>query len=81
MADLQELFARLQSSKPADGNNQQTNTNTSYHQPSVSSPIYSPTPGGPQPHHSSAILVCLPDEFYDPQSLDYSTECLTNFTS
>jgi hypothetical protein len=58
MADLQELFARLQqSSKTADGSSQQNTQNTAYHQPSVSSPIYSPAPGGPQPHHQSAVLV------------------------
>lgn len=58
MADLQELFARLKSpsnpanAPPASSNDQQLHGL----QPSVSSPIFSPSPSGPQPHHSSAIL-------------------------
>lgn len=52
MADLQELFARLQGG--ATGNQQQQQH--SYQQPSVSSPIFSPSPSGPQPHHHSAIM-------------------------
>ncbi|KAF2688596.1 hypothetical protein K458DRAFT_293657 [Lentithecium fluviatile CBS 122367] len=53
MADLQELFARLN----GQGNTgAASNTNTSYQQPSVSSPIYSPSPSGPHPHHQSAIM-------------------------
>ena len=52
MADLQELFARLNGG--ASGNNQQQQQG--YQQPSVSSPLFSPQPGGPQPHHQSAIM-------------------------
>ncbi|KAJ9641790.1 hypothetical protein H2199_005003 [Coniosporium tulheliwenetii] len=58
MADLQELFARLKSpsnpanAPPASSNDQQLHGL----QPSVSSPILSPSPSGPQPHHPSAIL-------------------------
>ncbi|KAL0259170.1 hypothetical protein SLS55_006675 [Diplodia seriata] len=59
MADLQELFARLKSpSNPASspGASQTTANANTYHQPTVSSPIFSPQPGGPQPHHTSAIV-------------------------
>lgn len=54
MADLQELFARLngQSSAGSSGNQ----ASAGYQQPSVSSPIFSPSPNGPQPHHASAII-------------------------
>ncbi|KAF2855241.1 hypothetical protein T440DRAFT_206759 [Plenodomus tracheiphilus IPT5] len=52
MADLQELFARLNSG--ASGNQQQQQH--SYQQPSVSSPLFSPSPSGPQPHHQSAVM-------------------------
>ncbi|KAF2264288.1 DAO-domain-containing protein [Lojkania enalia] len=55
MADLQELFARLgQSSASGTAGNQAQAHN--YQQPAVSSPIYSPSPTGPQPHHHSAII-------------------------
>lgn len=54
MADLQELFARLNGG--AASNNQQQQQSSSYQQPSVSSPIFSPSPGGPQPHHQSAVM-------------------------
>ena len=54
MADLQELFARLNDG--ASGNNQQQQQQQGYQQPSVSSPLFSPQPGGPQPHHQSAIM-------------------------
>ncbi|KAF2878448.1 hypothetical protein BDV95DRAFT_479405 [Massariosphaeria phaeospora] len=47
MADLQELFNRL--------NGQGTQPH-SHQQPSVSSPIFSPSPSGPQPHHQSAVM-------------------------
>jgi hypothetical protein len=53
MADLQELFARLNGG--ASGNQQQQQQ-PSYQQPSVSSPLFSPQPTGPQPHHQSAIM-------------------------
>ncbi|KAL1636920.1 hypothetical protein SLS56_001017 [Neofusicoccum ribis] len=59
MADLQELFARLKSpSNPASspGPSQSSANANTYHQPTVSSPIFSPQPGGPQPHHQSAIV-------------------------
>lgn len=51
MADLQELFARLNGG--ASSNQQQPH---SYQQPSVSSPLFSPSPSGPQPHHQSAVM-------------------------
>jgi hypothetical protein len=54
MADLSELFARLNSG--ASGNQQQQQPPHSYQQPSVSSPLFSPSPSGPQPHHQSAIM-------------------------
>ncbi|KAF2840259.1 hypothetical protein M501DRAFT_1010407 [Patellaria atrata CBS 101060] len=71
MADLQELFARLKSTNnPATTSNQQPSStidqstrsqsgldqNHNYRPPSVSSPLFSPSPGGPQPHHASAIM-------------------------
>ena len=65
MADLQELFARLNGQNSAPGNQTHSNHSHSnhnnhnanpYHQPSVSSPIFSPSPSGPQPHHASAIM-------------------------
>ncbi|KAF1844669.1 uncharacterized protein K460DRAFT_281624 [Cucurbitaria berberidis CBS 394.84] len=49
MADLQELFARLNG---GSGNQQQHG----HQQPSVSSPLFSPSPSGAQPHHQSAIM-------------------------
>ncbi|OAL55369.1 hypothetical protein IQ07DRAFT_627496 [Pyrenochaeta sp. DS3sAY3a] len=48
--DLQELFARLNGG--ASGNQ----TPHGYQQPSVSSPLFSPSPSGPQPRHQSAIM-------------------------
>ncbi|KAL6707058.1 hypothetical protein ACN47E_004810 [Coniothyrium glycines] len=55
MADLQELFARLNGG--ANSNQQQQHQHQhAYQQPSVSSPLFSPSPSGPQPHHSSAIM-------------------------
>ncbi|KAJ4369739.1 hypothetical protein N0V83_005502 [Neocucurbitaria cava] len=50
MTDLQELFARLNGGASANQNQH------GHQQPSVSSPIFSPSPGGPQPHHHSAIM-------------------------
>ncbi len=50
MADLQELFARLNGGASSNQNQH------GYQQPSVSSPIYSPSPAGQQPHHQSAIM-------------------------
>jgi hypothetical protein len=52
MADLSELFARLNGG--ASGNQQQQQHSNL--QPSVSSPLFSPQPTGPQPHHQSAIM-------------------------
>ncbi|KAF2097108.1 hypothetical protein NA57DRAFT_41647 [Rhizodiscina lignyota] len=55
MADLQELLARLnQSASSALPPNPATTAN--YQHPSVSSPIVTPSPSGPQPHHDSAIM-------------------------
>jgi hypothetical protein len=54
MADLQELFARL-NSQGSNSNGSSPHPNPP-RQPSVSSPIYSPSPSGPQPHHHSAIM-------------------------
>ncbi|KAF1961388.1 hypothetical protein CC80DRAFT_464259 [Byssothecium circinans] len=55
MADLQELLARLNGQSAAPGNHHH-NHNHAHQQPSVSSPIFSPSPSGPQPHHQSAIM-------------------------
>ncbi|KAF2491442.1 hypothetical protein BU16DRAFT_119349 [Lophium mytilinum] len=54
MADLNELFARLakQGVTSPDTSGQAPH----YHQPSVSSPVYSPAPSGPQPHNQSAVM-------------------------
>ncbi|PVI08626.1 hypothetical protein DM02DRAFT_607998 [Periconia macrospinosa] len=54
MADLQELFARLSNQNSAAGNQQAQPHG--YQQPSVSSPIFSPSPSGLQPHHHSAVM-------------------------
>ncbi|OCK77962.1 hypothetical protein K432DRAFT_303017 [Lepidopterella palustris CBS 459.81] len=54
MADLQELFARLNSQSVTSPG--ASGKHSIYRQPSVSSPILSPTPMGPQPHHSSAVI-------------------------
>ncbi|KAJ4287647.1 hypothetical protein N0V90_012350 [Kalmusia sp. IMI 367209] len=51
MADLQDLLARLNQGAASN-----TPPSHAYQQPSVSSPIFSPSPGGPQPHHQSAIM-------------------------
>ncbi|KAH8716924.1 hypothetical protein GQ44DRAFT_775683 [Phaeosphaeriaceae sp. PMI808] len=58
MADLQELFARLNGGAAGSNNNPQQpqSQQHSYRQPSVSSPLFSPSPSGPQPHHQSAIM-------------------------
>ncbi|CAI6333910.1 unnamed protein product [Periconia digitata] len=56
MADLQELFARLSNQNSAAGSQQAQGQPHGYQQPSVSSPIFSPSPGAPQPHHQSAVL-------------------------
>ena len=60
MADLQELLQRLNGGGAAGGNHQQLPSSQQQHphyqQPSVSSPIFSPTPSGPTPHHPSAIM-------------------------
>ncbi|PZD34423.1 CDA1, xylanase chitin deacetylase [Pyrenophora tritici-repentis] len=53
MADLQELFARLNGGA-SSGNHQQQQHG--YQQPSVSSPLFSPSPSGPRPHHQSAVM-------------------------
>ncbi|KAF2033505.1 hypothetical protein EK21DRAFT_86297 [Setomelanomma holmii] len=52
MADLQELFALLN----GGASNSQQAPQHGYRQPSVSSPLFSPSPSGPQPHHQSAIM-------------------------
>ncbi|KAJ4348038.1 uncharacterized protein N0V89_009410 [Didymosphaeria variabile] len=52
MADLQDLLALLHGQGAAS--NQQPPHG--YQQPSVSSPIFSPSPSGPHPHHQSAIM-------------------------
>ncbi|KAI8943740.1 hypothetical protein NX059_001720 [Plenodomus lindquistii] len=52
MADLQELFARLNGGAASNQQQQQH----SYQQPSVSSPLFSPSPSGPRPHHQSAVM-------------------------
>lgn len=54
MADIQDLLARL--GPPSETRE----SPSSYHQPSVSSPIASPSPTGPQPHHPSAVIVSPP---------------------
>ncbi|KAH5234542.1 hypothetical protein HBI26_154210 [Parastagonospora nodorum] len=54
MSDLQELFARLNGG--ASGNKQQQQAPHGYRQPSVHTPLFSPSPSGPQPHHQSAIM-------------------------
>lgn len=51
MADLQELLARLNGGAAGQSNQQH-----GFQQPSVSSPIFSPSPSGPQPHHQSAVI-------------------------
>ncbi|KAK7535725.1 hypothetical protein IWX49DRAFT_260129 [Phyllosticta citricarpa] len=61
MSDLQELFARLQSpsnsaNSPGASTAAANPSSTLNRQPTISSPIYSPQPGGPQPHHPSAIM-------------------------
>ncbi|KAF1966865.1 hypothetical protein BU23DRAFT_310354 [Bimuria novae-zelandiae CBS 107.79] len=55
MSELQDLLALLHSQGGAGNNNNQPPSHA-YQQPSVSSPIFSPSPGGPQPHHQSAIM-------------------------
>jgi hypothetical protein len=55
MADLQELFARLNGGASGNNNTQQQPPH-GYRQPSVSSPLFSPSPSGPQPHHQSAVM-------------------------
>lgn len=60
MADLQELLQRLNGGGASGGNHQQLPSSQQQHphyqQPSVSSPIFSPAPSGPTPHHPSHIL-------------------------
>ncbi|KAF2789596.1 hypothetical protein K505DRAFT_365477 [Melanomma pulvis-pyrius CBS 109.77] len=55
MADLQELFARLNGQGAASAG-ASGNQAPSYQHAAVSSPIYSPSPNGPQPHHASAVM-------------------------
>lgn len=83
MADLQELFARLKSpSNPASspGASQSSANANTYHQPTVSSPIFSPQPGGPQPHHPSAIVSpntsAMGTPAPDPSSTDRTASLL-----
>ncbi|KAL5118823.1 hypothetical protein ACEQ8H_003326 [Pleosporales sp. CAS-2024a] len=54
MSDLQELFARLSSG--ASSNTTQQQAPHGYRQPSVSTPLFPPSPTGPQPHHPSAVM-------------------------
>jgi WD40 repeat protein len=57
MADLQELFARLNGGAAGNSSQQQHQQPPhGYRQPSVSSPLFSPSPSGPQPHHQSAVM-------------------------
>ncbi|KAL1795445.1 hypothetical protein ACET3X_005669 [Alternaria dauci] len=56
MADLQELFARLNGGASGNNQQQQQQQQQGYQPPSVSSPLFSPQLGGPQPHHQSAIM-------------------------
>jgi WD40 repeat protein len=60
MADLQELFARLNggaaSNNQQQQHQQQQQSPHGYRQPSVSSPLFSPSLSGPQPHHPSAVM-------------------------
>ncbi|KAF2119008.1 hypothetical protein BDV96DRAFT_610845 [Lophiotrema nucula] len=49
----QELFARLNGQSASNGG---AGNHTSYQQPAVSSPIFSPSPSGPHPHHQSAVI-------------------------
>ncbi|KAH7117924.1 hypothetical protein B0J11DRAFT_95594 [Dendryphion nanum] len=56
MADLQELLARLNGQAASSAGASAGNQSTGYYQPTVSSPIFSPSPNGPQPHHASAIM-------------------------
>jgi WD40 repeat protein len=57
MADLQELFARLNGGAAGNSSQQQQQQPPhGYRQPSVSSPLFSPSPSGPQPHHQSAVM-------------------------
>ncbi|KAF2660204.1 hypothetical protein K491DRAFT_711978 [Lophiostoma macrostomum CBS 122681] len=55
MADLQDLLARLNGQSTGSGASA-GNQSAVHRQPSVSSPIFSPSPHGPQPHHASAII-------------------------
>jgi len=52
MSDLSELLARLN----GGGTQQQQQPPHGHRQPSVSSPLFSPSPSGPQPHHQSAVM-------------------------
>jgi WD40 repeat protein len=59
MADLQELLSRLNGSgagSPQQPQRHHAQQPPHYQPPSVSSPIFSPSPSGPQPHHQSAIM-------------------------
>jgi hypothetical protein len=62
MADLQELFARLNGGvASSNGSPQQAPQppppqQHGFRQASVSSPLFSPSPSGPQPHHQSAVV-------------------------
>ncbi|ORY01494.1 hypothetical protein BCR34DRAFT_493817 [Clohesyomyces aquaticus] len=57
MADLQELFARLNGQQSAASQSASAgNQASTYNHPTVSSPIYTPSPSGPHPHHQSAVM-------------------------
>lgn len=50
--DISALFARLNN----NNNNNNGAAGNHYQQPSVSSPLFSPSPSGPQPTHHSAVM-------------------------
>ena len=56
MSDIQELLARLQGGQNTGSGASAGHQAAGNRQPSVSSPIYSPSPHGSQPHHASAIM-------------------------
>jgi hypothetical protein len=59
MADLQELLSRLNGSgagSPQQPQRHHPQQPPHYQPPSVSSPVFSPSPSGPHPHHQSAIM-------------------------
>jgi hypothetical protein len=61
MDHLQDILARLNGSAEVNRENHSpapgSASSSNYQQPSVSSPIYTPSPSGLQPRHSSATIV------------------------